>query len=507
MKILFIYTLYEIVSVHKPLRSQEQIQFGISYISSLLKKNGHQTKLVVLSRASGRKTNETMIHNAVDSFLPQLICFTAVSSEYGFIANMAKYLKHCYKDIYFLIGGVHVTLNPEKVLDDNFDALCIGEGEYPTLELVNCLGKGLEPTNIRNLWIKHGREIERNPQRSFLEDLDSVPFLDREMWQDWIEEYPYSQHSILLGRGCPFECTYCSNNALKRLSSGSYIRLRTHEKIIEELKAMEKKFPNNQNIYLEIETFNINKFWSIELCYKLRDLNKSLLKPLKFGVNLRITPNANFEDIFIACKKSNFRFINVGIESGSERIRRDVLKRNYNNSDIMNTVKSAKKHNLQIAFYNLIGIPGETISDVRETIKINRICQPDWLMTTIFFPYPGTDLYSLCESNNYLDNSFDTKMERSKAILNLPSFSKKQIRTVYEWFYYDVYKGYKPLHALLIRVFVTKLRSRSKIFNIYLFFINCVFYKKIKVIYKKYVFERKELQISKNDTTFNLVKK
>lgn len=485
MNVLFIYSLYETISPKKPLRSQEQIQFGISYISALLKEHSHQTKLLVLSRTYGINKNKKILHEYIESFKPKLICFTAVSSEYEFITNIAKYLKRYYKDVYFLVGGVHITLNSEDVLNADFDALCIGEGEYPTLELVECLEKGIEPFGIANLWIKHGNQIERNPTRLFLEDLDSLPFPDREMWQDWIGELPDSKHSVLLGRGCPFGCSYCCNHALKKKALGDYVRLRSSNNVVEEIKSIAKRFPENKNIYLEVETFNINKYWSLELCSKLQDLNKTLSKPLNFGVNLRITTNANYEDLFIACKKSNFRFINIGLESGSERIRRDVLKRNYANSDVINTVKTAKKHNLQIGFYNMIGIPDETISDVKETIEINRICRPDWIMTTIFFPYPGTDLYSLCKSNNFIDNRPDTQMERSKAILNLPSLSRKQIQNSYEWFFYDVYKGHKPLHILLIRVFVMKLRSLPIFFNIYLLFlknkdISFKFIKKLK---------------------------
>jgi len=178
MNILFVYSLQEIESIRKPLRSQEQIQFGISYISALLKQYDHQTKLVVLSRTSGDKNNRKILHKHIDEFKPGLICFTVVFSEYGFIAGIANYLKKMYKNIYYAIGGVHASLNPEDILNDDFDAICIGEGEYPTLELAASLEKGIEPSGIKNLWIKHDGQIERNPTRPFIQDLDVLPFLD-----------------------------------------------------------------------------------------------------------------------------------------------------------------------------------------------------------------------------------------------------------------------------------------------------------------------------------------
>ena len=485
MKILFIYSLYEIESCVKPLRSQEQIQLGISYISSLLKNHGHQTKVVVLSRISGVNKNRKILHSYIDDFQPKLLCFTAASSEYKFIAEITHYLKRHYKEIYFLIGGVHVSLNPDGILQDDFDALCVGEGEYPTLELVNSLEKGLNPSGIPNLWIRQKNRIEKNKTRPFIENLDNLPFLDREMWQEWIQEREDSQHSIPLGRGCPFNCTYCSNHALKNIAPGNYIRLRSTDNIIEELMMITKRFPNNPNIYFEIETFYINKIWSIEFCSKLKAFNKSLKKPLRYGVNLRITPSTDYDDLFKACKESNFRFINIGLESGSENIRRNVLKRNYSNFDIIKAVTSARRHDLQVAFYNMIGLPMETYEDFKETLEINRLCLPDWVITSIFFPYPGTELFNLCLQKGYLNGKLDTEMERSRAILKLPNFSKRQVQNAFEWFYYDVYKKEKPIYILLIRVFVNKLRKWPSLFYIYSSFVRWKVYKKIKSFLRK----------------------
>lgn len=69
--------------------------------------------------------------------------------------------------------------------------------------------------------------------------------------------------------------------------------------------------------------------------------------------------------------------VKIGLESGSERIRREILKRNYSNKDIIDAVSLARKYGLKVFFYNLMGIPGETLNDFKETIGINRICLPD----------------------------------------------------------------------------------------------------------------------------------
>ncbi len=466
MDILFIHSVDDILTPKKPLRTPEEMQFGISYISALLKKHGHITKLVVLSRILGKK-NRAIINNYLKKFYPRLICFTAVSTEYRFITNIAKYIKNRYPDIYLLIGGPHVSLNPEEVLSEDFDALCIGEGEYPTLELASQLEKGTVPFGIPNLWIKHGSETEKNSPRPLLQDLDKLPFPDREMWKEWIEEEQESRHPVLLGRGCPFECTYCCNHALRKLADGPYVRFRSPDNILEEIKDIVTRFPTKKDFYLEIETIGVDKNWAIELCSKFERFNETLNKPLSFGVNLRIAPNLDFENLFSAFEKANFTILNIGVESGSESVRREILKRNYSNQDIVNVVALAKRHSLKIHFYNLIGIPGETIDDFKETVNINRICLPDKIYTHIFFPYPGTELYRKCKQQGLLKKAPDTELERCKAVLDLPGFSRKQIQKSFIWFDYYIYKGHKPIHKILAKVFVSKFRSDSYLHYFY----------------------------------------
>ncbi|MBN1384715.1 MAG: B12-binding domain-containing radical SAM protein [Elusimicrobia bacterium] len=465
MNILFIYSLYNIATTRKPLITPETIQFGISYISSFLKRHGHSTRLMVLSRISGKK-NENMINEYIEKFKPGLICFTAVSSEYEFISNLARYIKNRFPEIYLVIGGAHVSLNPEGVLD-NFDALCIGEGENPTLELVSQLGKSIRPSGIPNLWIKQGTMIEKNPPRPYLQNLDVFPFPDREMWQEWIDESPSTRYAVMLGRGCPFECTYCCNHALKKLSSGTYTRYRSPDNIVSELKELIIRFHAKKEIYLEVETIGMKKDWTLELCRKLEEFNSTLEQPLSFGANIRIMPNLDLKTIFDAFKRANFRFINIGLESGSEKIRREILNRNYSNNDIINAVKLAREYGLQVSFLNMVGLPGETMEDFEKTIEINRKCLPDWTSASIFYPYPGTDLYSLCKKQELLNKSIDNTMERGKAVLNLPGFSKKEIEKSQIWFEYNIYKGYRPSVRLLLNVFKLKMKTKPYLYYTY----------------------------------------
>lgn len=445
MNILFIHTAKD--ATEERLSRYEEMQFGISYISSWLKENGHATRLLYLS-GSYRKEQ---IDRSVDDFRPGLICFTAVYSEYRFVADIASYIKMRYPAVYLLAGGPQVTLDGEACLSDSFDALCIGEGEGPTLELVRHLETGQEPAGIPNLWIKRRDGVERNRCRPFIRDLDAFPFPDRDIWREWIGDTGTRQ-VLFMGRGCPFPCTYCSNHALRKVADGPYVRYRDPARIVAELADIRRQFPTTREVYLEVESFSVNMEWAVAVCAAIEEFNRESGSPLSYGVNLRLTTNNRFEELFPAMKRANFRFINIGLESGSERVRKDVLKRHYSNEDVVGAVRMAHEYGLQVSMYVLIGVPGETPEDFRETVRVLREARPDFCGDGIFFPYPGTELYDRAKAEGLLPVALDMTMERRRASLDMPYFRRREILRSYFLFDHYVYRGVRPWYKIYPRV-------------------------------------------------------
>ena len=409
MKVLFVHYEEDHFCREKPLTVFERVPFGISYISAVLKEEGHQTSVVVPTRESVEAVEEH-----IRDFDPGLVCFTGVYSAFGFLSGVAGRVKKRYPDLFLVLGGPHASLDPEGCLESDFDAVCVGEGEYPTLELAAQLEDGRSPKGIPNLYIKRGAAVERNRPRPFMEDLDSLPFPDRGIWLPWLAQ-PLSRPSVLAGRGCPFDCTYCCNHALRNVAEGKYVRLRSPESIVSELTWIKSVLPDLEDVYLEVETLGANRRWAVELSLALERMNRGFQVPMAFGANLRLTPNIDYE------------------ESGSERLRREVLKRNYSNHDVIRAIDTAHSYGLKVGTFNLVGIPGETRKEFRETVRLNRLCRPDYFMLSVFFPYPGTELYRVCRERGLLDGSLDSVLERRRPVLDLPGFSKRQIRRSFNW--------------------------------------------------------------------------
>ena len=236
MRVLFVYSLRDGLTPRRPLASLGDIHIGISYVSACLKARGHSTRLVVLGSETESRSLAAL-EAAVAEFDPQLVGFTAVSTQFPFISAAAARLKQRWPGKFLVLGGVHASLRPEEAMQGAFDAVCIGEGESPTAELGEQLAAGRAPQGIPNLWIRQpDGSVERNPTRDFVPDLEQLPFPDREMWHDWVMAKRLTQQVILPSRGCPYNCSYCSNHALRKLAGGKYVRLRQPASIVQELR-------------------------------------------------------------------------------------------------------------------------------------------------------------------------------------------------------------------------------------------------------------------------------
>jgi len=437
----------------------ENIHIGISHISSYLKSRGHTTRLVVLSSEMASRSL-ALLDSAAAEFDPQLVAFTAVSTQYPFILAAAHRLKQQRPKCFLLLGGIHASLRPDEAIQGPFDALCIGEGEMPAAELAAQLEAGRTPQGIANLWIKlPDGSVEKNAAREFVPDLDQLPFPDRDIWHDWVMPNGLTHHVIEPSRGCPYDCSYCSNHALRKLAKGKYVRLRNPASILDELRFLKQRYPDLAHVYLQSETIAIQPKWLEELTGQIRSFNDTLDRKVAFACNFRVARPFLNDRIFGALENANVRRMEIGLESGSERLRAHVLRRHYSNDEFFQAFNLARRHGMEIHIYNMIGLPGETRDDHQKTIEVNRRVCPDRSLTSIFFPYPGTDLYETCKAQGLLGETGDLSAERCHATLNLPGFSRKEIQRAFDWFDYRVYKGRRSLPFRLRKVLKNKASS------------------------------------------------
>lgn len=421
-------------------------QHGLASISATLKANGYNQ--INLYYMSPKYDIESFLKK-MNQFKPDIVGFYCTAEQFRFIKRIISEIRSY--NVFTICGGPHITLHPQCLEEvPGLDAICIGEGEYPMLELVEALEKGKDPTKIRNIWIKKNNKIYKNPCRSFIANLNELPFEDRDLFnfQESIDYYGLSQLRVMLSRGCPFDCTYCSNARLGKAQSGTYVRFRSVDNVINEIKGLRKRY-KFMEICFDDEIFMLKKELVDEFCAKYK---KEIALPFDFDLRVEF----GSKKLLSKLKGAGGRMVIFGIESGNEQIRKKVLKRNMSNEQIIEAFRNAKEVGLKTKAFNMVGLPGESRKLFEDTIRLNALVNPDALTIYVFFPYPGTEAYDICKAKGYLNDSSeipDNYVSRKDTILRMPNFSRKEILKCSRWFGFNVYKKHSLKKAIAYKIF------------------------------------------------------
>jgi len=425
MKILLVFT--ELNQKFGALRSQH----GLAFLSAVLKHHGYAD--ISLSYFTGALDLD-LWQADLERIQPDLIGFYSTAEQFHFIKRLIEAVP---KPVFTICGGPHPSCYPVCIESiPRLDAICVGEGEYALLELVQALDQGRDYTHIPSLWIRRDGEIIKNQTRPFIHNLDELPFEDRGLFntQEAIDQYGLAQLRILASRGCPFSCTFCSNKRMSKTQSGPYVRYRSAEHLLDELNQVQKKF-RFEEIFFDDDIFIMNREIVEEFC---RRYPKEIGKPFVFAGRVE----ACRPDILAMLKNAGGRRIDFGVESGHEEIRKSVLKRKMSNRQIIEATRTAQQVGLQVKTLNMVGLPEETPEKFKETVKINQAIKPDVASLYVFYPYPGTELYDYCLEKGYLhpeESLPENYISRRDSILELPYFPKKEINRCYRWFAFQVF--------------------------------------------------------------------
>ena len=412
--------------------SQAKWLVGISFLSAVLKKAGYQVELLEIDD----KKEIDQINSFIESYQPQIIGLSVNSHQYFYAVEIAKKIKSEFNLPIFL-GGVHATIRPEEVVEEkSFDGICVGEAEDSFLELVKRIEQKQDYIDVNNFWFKRDGKIVKNKISSLLINLDQLPLPDYSIFKYFKD---IGQKEIIprfiFSRGCPFNCTYCCNHIFKKIyaGQGQYLRFMSVGRALEQIRNFKEKY-NFKHFKIDDDTFSLNKNWVLEFCDKYsKEFNMS------FECNIRI--GAVDKEILISLKKAGCNLIKVGLETGNQNLRKEVLGRSISDKEIIELFDLAKEVGIKTFSFNMIGIPGETKKTIQETIDLNAKIKPDFIQVTAFYPYPGTILGQKCIEQRLITKDH-VNSYMNESVLELPDLNSKQIKKAVKNFTYNVYKQY-----------------------------------------------------------------
>jgi len=412
------------------------VHHGLASIISVLKAHGHQVSLFHVKKEPSRAD----ILGPIQREKPDIIAFSSVTNQIDNVAKWSKSVKQEF-NLPTICGGVHATLNPEEVINfEGIDMVCRGEGEYPILDLANDPGR----TDINNIWVKKNGEIIQNPLRPLITSLDGLPYPDYELFDcQSILKDRNGDFAILASRGCPFNCAYCCNHALQKVheGKGKYFRMQSVDYILGNIASLTAKYSIKHLTFAD-DVFGLSREWALEFCEKY---------PGKFNLEFECNVRADMvnDELLASLKKARCTQIDMGVEAGNEKLRAEMLHRKMTNEQIINAFDSARKFGIKTLAYNMIGLPYETPEMIRETINLNKRLAPGQVAVFFFYPYPGTELYEVCQREGFL-SARHAESYVSESVLELPTVTTQELQKLYTEFYlYVIERRIQGLPALL----------------------------------------------------------
>lgn len=371
-----------------------RIYLGIAYLSAALKREGHRTSLIHVVSPPERDWLVARVREES----PDLIGFSSTTHMFRHVSRWAGWLAE-ELDVLTVCGGVHPTIAPEEVMSTpGIDIACRGEAEGTLVELCGALGEGRDHSRIPGLWARRGDDVVRNPARALETDLDSLPFPDRSIFDPSLfcgDQQP--RGTLMASRGCPFNCTYCSNHAQKSIypNPEHYVRFRSPENVVTEIERMLAGGGGIEYIRFDDDVLTVDAEW----LGRLSELYRS-----RVGMPFICNSRVNFLDREMAgaLARMGCRVVCMGIESGNPWLREKVLNRHMSNERIVSAFAACREAGMKTVSTNMFGLPMEDTSMVLDTIKLNAACHPDTIQVSTFIPYPGTGLFRLCEEKGLI---------------------------------------------------------------------------------------------------------
>ncbi len=360
---------------------------SLGYLASTVIKNYNVKILDALKEGVTLKQLPDKIKNY------DVIGITLFTKDLSLCKKYLEIIKFSNRHAKTILGGPHPTALPDETLNffkNLVDYVFIGESEIGFPKLIRYLETG-EPNieDIEGIAYLKDDKIYKNPP-IFPENLDDFSVA----WElippntypmaphgAFFKQYPIAP--IITSRGCPYLCTFCGGHIV----SGRRIRQRSVENVIDEIRLLYNNY-GVKEIHIEDDNFTFKKDYVISFCKKLKEEFPDITWTCPNGVRIDTLD----EEMVSYMKNSGCYALSIGIESGSNRILK-LMKKSLTVEKIKEKIELLKRFDLDINAFFILGYPGETKDDIKNTIDFALSLPLRRASFATFQPLPGTTIY------------------------------------------------------------------------------------------------------------------
>lgn len=350
----------------------------------------------------------------------------------------AHMTKEVNPEIVVIAGGIYIILNVDEAMGNgDIDYFVLGEGEFVLKELLDFIsgvGKSLPQKGLAF------REKDKNViqgRNDLIQDLDSLPFpayhkMDFLRYSETEirasayrpDTFPYGR--IMTSRGCPYNCCYCQNKAIH----GQKIRFRSPQKVLDEMEWMKKTY-GIRSLLVDDANFAVSKSRAKEI------INGMIGR--KLGLKWKAMNLAVFTldyELLELMVRSGCDYIDLAIESGVPRVIKEIIHKPLSLEHVEKIIKKAKELSFKISANFIIGFPGETWEEIRQTVKFAEGIDIDYIKIMAAMPLRHTELYNVAYEHGYLSDDFSFRdMKWGFGEIETEEFSVFDVSVLraYEW--------------------------------------------------------------------------
>ena len=317
--------------------------------------------------------------------------------------EIAQIIKEWDRKKIVVMGGAHVSVDPEEVLKSPFvDYVVLGEGENRFVLLLEQLEKGTVKgiEGIDGIGYRPDGKIRINPLQTFIKDLDSLPYPERELLE--LGRYRMRKKRstmIVTSRGCPHGCAYCSTH----LVMGTSFRIRTPEAILKEMRECQKQY-GIQIFDIEDDNFTFDQERAKRLMSLVIENFGEENLPAAGRLELSAMNGISFAsldgELLKLMKRAGFHTINLSFVS-VDPLTKERMKRPKTTTEFDKILEEVEQVGLNVIAYAILGMPGQTIEEMVDTL-IYLMGKKVLIGPSIYYPTPGTPLFERCKTEGIL---------------------------------------------------------------------------------------------------------
>jgi anaerobic magnesium-protoporphyrin IX monomethyl ester cyclase len=400
---------------------------GLGYLAAVLEKNDYQVDVI---DCQIQKLSLEEFKTEIAKRKPDVIGVTSSTLTYQAGLKLIKAAKEVQPKAIIVAGGPHVTFWDDHALEEcpELDVVVRREGENTLLELVQRIDAGKNYSDVIGTTVRADGKIVRNPDRPYIEDLDSLPFPARHLWP--MEKFRELEDVLYLAasRGCVYWCEFCTTVRMH----GRKYRFRSPKNVVDELEVLHKTYGIKKFTFCD-DAFTVDQSRTEELCDEI------LKRGLKIEWNCGSRVDMVTKELLVKMKEAGCVSFWCGLESGTQQML-DAMKKGITPELTQKVLGWVREIGMQPVPNVILGFPGETKKSAWETIKFVEKVAPDAVgFYNVATPFPGTPMYDLVKEKGWLRVTDFDQYDTTRPIFETPQLSMKELGKLREGAFHHYY--------------------------------------------------------------------